>query len=95
MIPMTCVQASGAWPGAGRCLDTLFICQLCFARIHNHTFIALHEDWGRSLRPQSPGYLLGELLHDIQDLQVFLAIARYESEAEPACAAYRSAWCDM
>ncbi len=21
--------------------------------------IALHEDWGRSLRPQSPGYLPG------------------------------------
>ena len=43
--------------------------------------IALHEDWQRNLRPKAEGYLSGELLHDIQNLRVFVAIARYESEA--------------
>jgi quinol monooxygenase YgiN len=43
--------------------------------------IALHEDWQRRLRPKATGYLSGELLHDAQDPQVFLAIARYESQA--------------
>jgi heme-degrading monooxygenase HmoA len=57
--------------------------------------IAMHEDRGRSLRPRSPGYRPGELLHHRQDPQVFLPIARYGSEAEPACAAYHSAWCDV
>jgi hypothetical protein len=57
--------------------------------------IALHADWGRSLRLQSPGYLSGELLPDLQAPHVFLAIARHESEAPPACAAYHSTWCDV
>lgn len=43
--------------------------------------VALHEDWGRSLLPRAAGYLSGELLHDVQDPQVFLVITRYESEA--------------
>ena len=43
--------------------------------------IALHEDWQRNLRPKARGYLSGELLHNVHDLRVFVAIARYESEA--------------
>jgi len=43
--------------------------------------IALHEDWQRSQRSKTRGYLSGELLHNIQDPRMFIAIARYESEA--------------
>jgi heme-degrading monooxygenase HmoA len=49
--------------------------------------IALHEDWQRTLRPHVRGYLSGELLHNIEDPQAFVAIARYESEAAARAAA--------
>ena len=43
--------------------------------------VALHEDWQRTLRARAKGYLSGELLHDTRDPLVFVAIARFESEA--------------
>jgi len=42
--------------------------------------VALHEDWERTLGHGAKGYISGELLHDTQDVQHFMSIARYESE---------------
>ena len=50
--------------------------------------VALHEDWQRQPRARAAGYLSGELLHDPQDPQLFVAIAHYES-ADAALAAAR------
>ena len=49
--------------------------------------LALHEDWQRHLCARAQGYLAGELLHDPQDPQLFIAIAHYESEAAALAAA--------
>jgi len=49
--------------------------------------VALHEDWEHTLRGRAAGYVSGELLHDVQDPRVFIAIARFESEAAARAAA--------
>jgi len=54
----------------------------CWARVgEEDAVIALHEDWQRSQHLKTRGYLSGELLHNIQDPQMFIAVARYDSEA--------------
>jgi quinol monooxygenase YgiN len=58
--------------------------------------IALHEDWQRTLRSKVRGYVSGELLTDIRDPQLFVEIARYESEAAARSVAEHPeqiAWC--
>jgi antibiotic biosynthesis monooxygenase (ABM) superfamily enzyme len=41
----------------------------------------LHEEWQRDRRPSAVGYLSGELLRDIKNPQIFIEIARFDSEA--------------
>jgi quinol monooxygenase YgiN len=42
--------------------------------------VALHEDWDRRRRPDTRGFVSGELLQRITDPRAFTDIARFESE---------------
>lgn len=42
--------------------------------------IALYEDWQRTLRPRTQGYLSGELLRSIENPCEFIAISHFESQ---------------
>ena len=41
--------------------------------------IALHEDWERTQRPQTQGYISGELLRNCQNTHAFIAILHFEN----------------
>lgn len=49
--------------------------------------VALHEDWERTLRARTGGFLSGELLHSVHDPRAFMAIVRYADEAAVQAAA--------
>ncbi len=49
--------------------------------------IALHEDQARNRALSAKGYLSGELFRDLYDPQVFIYIARFESEMSAQLAA--------
>jgi len=42
--------------------------------------IALYEDWQRTLRPRTQGYLSGELLRSIENAREFITILHFESQ---------------
>ncbi len=41
--------------------------------------IALHEDWERTQRPQTQGYISGELLRNCKNTHAFISILRFEN----------------